>query len=284
MKHLLSITLLACCLLNITHAVNAIEHKEKVIAAQQESIEVISETISEEPMCANPDIINAYYKKGKNNKGYAVFIGNKQAIWFTKDLSSITAQKRAEIVSEKINKMILEGIDPATIKPVKQGNNTFLQAGDEIIVTVDTLNAKSVGVSVHELAYTWANDTRVALGAKPLRKDYADVSRGFTGKESRYLGQKTIGLASWYGPNFHGRRAADGSRFNKEEYTAAHRTYPFGTLVKVTNLRNSKSCVVKITDRGPYAHGRVIDLSKKAAEDIGVSGVVKVKLEVVGQY
>ena len=94
------------------------------------------------------------------------------------------------------------------------------------------------------------------------------------------------GTASWYGPAFHGKRAADGSRFNTDEYTAAHKTYPFGTLVKVTNLKNSKSCVVKITDRGPYAHGRIIDLSKKAAEDIGMlgSGVAKVKLEVVGQY
>ena len=162
----------------------------------------------------------------------------------------------------------------------------ILKAGNQNIVTVDEVNAKAVGVSVHELAYTWANGTRVALGAKPLRKDYADVSRGYMGRESRYLGNTMTGMASWYGPTFHGKRAADGSRFNTDEYTAAHRTYPFGTLVKVTNLRTHKSCVVKISDLGPYTHGRIIDLSKKAAEDIGMlgSGVAKVKLEVVGQY
>lgn len=240
----------------------------------------------EEPMCVNPDLKQAKVVKVPNNKGYAVYIDNKQAIWFTKDLSSITAEERAKIVADNINRVLMQGIDPASIRPVKDGNNTYLRAGEENLVTVDDINAKAVGVSVHELAYTWANGTRTALGVSALRKDYADVSRGYMGRESRYLGNTMTGMASWYGPTFHGRRAADGSRFNTDEYTAAHKTYPFGTLVKVTNLRTNKSCVVKITDRGPYAHGRIIDLSKKAAEDIGMlgSGVAKVKLEVVGQY
>ena len=241
---------------------------------------------SQEPMCVNPNLKQAKVVKAANNKGYAVYIDNKQAIWFTKDLSAITAEERAKIVANTLNRMLAEGVDPATIRPVKIGNDTYLRAGSENLVTVDGVNAKAVGVSVHELAYTWANGTRTALGASPLRKDYADVSRGYMGRESRYLGHTMTGMASWYGPTFHGRRAADGSRFNTDEYTAAHKTYPFGTLVKVTNLRTNKSCVVKITDRGPYAHGRIIDLSKKAAEDIGMlgSGVAKVKLEVVGQY
>lgn len=241
---------------------------------------------SEEPMCANPNLKQAKVVKAANNKGYAVYIGNKQAIWFTKDLATISAHERAQIVADNINRILAQGTDPASIRPIKDGNNTYLRAGSENLVTVDEINAKSVGVSVHELAYTWANGTRTALGASPLRKDYADISRGYMGRESRYLGHVMTGMASWYGPTFHGKRAADGSRFNTDEYTAAHKTYPFGTLVKVTNLRTNKSCVVKITDRGPYAHGRIIDLSKKAAEDIGMlgSGVAKVKLEVVGQY
>ena len=241
---------------------------------------------SQEPMCVNPNLKQAKVVKASNNKGYAVYIDNKQAMWFTKDLSSITAEQRAKIVADNINRMLAQGIDPASIRPVKEGNNTYLRAGAENIVTVDDINAKAVGVSVHELAYTWANGTRTALGAGALRKDYTDISRGYMGRESRYLGHVSTGMASWYGPTFHGKRAADGSRFNTDEYTAAHKTYPFGTLVKVTNLRTNRSCVVKITDRGPYAHGRIIDLSKKAAEDIGMlgSGVARVKLEVVGQY
>lgn len=241
---------------------------------------------NEEPVTVEPVVDKAKVVKVANNKGYAILVDNKQTIWFTADLPSMTAEERANIVANTINKVIADGIDPASIRPVREGKYTFLKAGDINLVTVDEFNAKSVGVSVHELAYTWANDTRNALGAKTLKKDYTDVSRGYNGQESRYMGHTMMGVASWYGPTFHGRRAADGSRFNTDEYTAAHKTYPFGTLVKVTNLRTNKSCVVKITDRGPYAHGRIIDLSKKAADDIGMlgSGIAKVKLEVVGQY
>ena len=102
------------------------------------------------------------------------------------------------------------------------------------------------------------------------------------------LGTKTlnahqIGLASWYGPRFHGRRAASGEVFNQHQYTAAHRRLPFGTQVKVTNLGNGKSVLVRINDRGPYVKGRIVDLSRAAANDLGMTedGTVRVKLEVV---
>ena len=86
------------------------------------------------------------------------------------------------------------------------------------------------------------------------------------------------GKASWYGPGFHGRLTANGERFNTNAYTAAHKTLPFGTKVKVTNERTGQSVVVRINDRGPYAKDRVIDLSKASAEAIGISGVAKVTL------
>jgi len=86
------------------------------------------------------------------------------------------------------------------------------------------------------------------------------------------------GAASWYGPGFHGKRTANGERFDTHALTAAHKTLPFGTQVRVTNERTGKSVVVRINDRGPYAHARVIDLSKAAAEAVGISGVGKVVL------
>src|SRR5215212_5451100 len=86
------------------------------------------------------------------------------------------------------------------------------------------------------------------------------------------------GAASWYGPGFHGKRTANGEKFNTHALTAAHKTLPFGTEVRVTNERTGKSVVVRINDRGPYAHGRVIDLSKAAAEAVGIEGVSKVTL------
>ena len=91
------------------------------------------------------------------------------------------------------------------------------------------------------------------------------------------------GVASYYGPGFHGRRTANGETFNMHAMTAAHRTLPFGTQVKVTNLANGKSAIVRVNDRGPYAHGRIIDLSVAAAKQIGStnSGTARVSLEVL---
>jgi rare lipoprotein A len=91
------------------------------------------------------------------------------------------------------------------------------------------------------------------------------------------------GQASWYGPGFYGNRTANGEVFRPGTLTAAHRTLPFGTKVRVTNLWNGRSTVVRINDRGPFHGNRVIDLAHGAASQLGVvaSGVAKVKLEVL---
>ncbi len=91
------------------------------------------------------------------------------------------------------------------------------------------------------------------------------------------------GWASWYGPRFHGRRTANGERFNKFHLTAAHRTLPFGTRVRVTNLQNGRSIVVRINDRGPYIQGRIIDLSYAAARQLDMhhQGIIQVKVEIL---
>ena len=86
------------------------------------------------------------------------------------------------------------------------------------------------------------------------------------------------GQASWYGPGFHGRRTASGETFDTHDMTAAHRTLPFGTRVRVVNQRTGQSVIVRINDRGPYVRGRVIDLSKASAEFLGISGVGAVAL------
>jgi rare lipoprotein A len=90
-----------------------------------------------------------------------------------------------------------------------------------------------------------------------------------------------IGLASWYGPPYAGRKGADGSVYDQNAMTAAHLTLPLGTMVRVTNLANEQSVVVRITDRGPFVHGRIIDLSLAAARATGVyrAGVAKVRVE-----
>lgn len=90
-----------------------------------------------------------------------------------------------------------------------------------------------------------------------------------------------VGFASWYGGKFHGRQTASGETYDQDDMSAAHRTAPFGTLVRVTNLDNGESTIVKINDRGPFVKGRIIDLSREAASRLRMlkTGTARVKLE-----
>jgi rare lipoprotein A len=96
-------------------------------------------------------------------------------------------------------------------------------------------------------------------------------------------GYKASGKASYYADKFQGRKTASGERYDHNARTAAHRTLPFGTKVKVTNVKNGKSVVVRVNDRGPFVKGRIIDLSRSAFERIGDlrAGVISVRVEVV---
>jgi rare lipoprotein A len=91
------------------------------------------------------------------------------------------------------------------------------------------------------------------------------------------------GMASYYGEEFVGRRTASGARYDGKAMTAAHRTLPFGTRIRVTNLANEKAVEVVVNDRGPHRKGRIVDLSRRAAQEIGLlaAGVARVRLEVL---
>ena len=115
-----------------------------------------------------------------------------------------------------------------------------------------------------------ASGKQPALGSKPPEQA-GDV---------RYV---ESGIASWYGQPFHGRAAANGEIYDMEKLTAAHKTLPFGTWVRVTNLANNKTVDVRITDRGPFIPGRIIDLSHAAAQEIELigPGVAQVRLDIM---
>jgi len=97
------------------------------------------------------------------------------------------------------------------------------------------------------------------------------------------IGETEIGIASWYGIPYNGRRSASGEVYDMEKLTAAHRTFPFDTWVEVTNLANKKQVDVRITDRGPFVKGRIIDLSLAAAREIDMvgAGIVRVRIKVI---
>ncbi|HKA88589.1 MAG TPA: septal ring lytic transglycosylase RlpA family protein [Haliangiales bacterium] len=121
------------------------------------------------------------------------------------------------------------------------------------------------------VSFAWAVVLCVACGAAP-----AEPPRiGADGRER--------GLATWYGERHHGRPTASGERFDMYALTAAHKTLPMNARVRVVNLKNGRSVVVRINDRGPYSRGRIIDVSKAAARELGMidDGVVPVTVEVL---
>ena len=114
------------------------------------------------------------------------------------------------------------------------------------------------------------------------------VGKPYTVLGKTYYPQETYnyvetGIASWYGPGFHANKTANGERYDQNELTAAHRTLQMPSLVRVTNLDNGRSVVVRVNDRGPFARGRIIDVSAKAANLLGMvqSGTARVKLELL---
>lgn len=127
-------------------------------------------------------------------------------------------------------------------------------------------------------------------GTMSLPKNYDTKTRPYTVLGKRYYplksaaGYDEIGKASWYGKDFHGKKTANGFIYDMYGVSAAHKTLPLGTQVRVTNLENNRSVVLIINDRGPFVHGRILDLSYGAAQKLGSveRGVVKVRITAIG--
>lgn len=197
-------------------------------------------------------------------------------------------------LTRALHQQLATGKSPAKLAVVETGSMAHLQFGDLALMAIDQQQALAASVAIAQsanhnnsptpeaktpkaitplqLATTWQKNMDTAFGVDRLT-DQAYVATGVT----------QTGEASWYGPGFHGRLTANGERYDMHGISAAHKTLPFGTLVRVTNQWTQKQIVVRINDRGPYAHGRIIDLSKGAAEKIGLtgSGVAPVVITVV---
>ncbi len=154
-----------------------------------------------------------------------------------------------------------------------------------------TTNVISNQTKFSSKAYGVAGSPRVTTGTN-VRKGGGryQVGKPYTIRGVRYVPQenpnyKATGLASWYGPNFHGRLTANGEVYDQFALSAAHPTMPLPSYAKVTNLENGSSVTVRVNDRGPFSKGRIIDLSSRAAQLLGYTkkGVAKVKVEYVGR-
>ena len=118
-------------------------------------------------------------------------------------------------------------------------------------------------------------------GVYKVGNPYKILGRWYYPKEDYKY--KEVGTASWYGPDFHAKRTANGEKYDMHALTAAHRTLPLPSIVRVTNLENGRSLLVRVNDRGPYARNRIIDISKKGAQLLGFleQGTAKVRVEVL---
>ncbi len=130
-----------------------------------------------------------------------------------------------------------------------------------------------------QLLLSFCSSTAPRSTARKRSIRAASLDRG-SFSHGRFL---QTGVASYYGADFHGRKTANGEIYNRNDLTAAHRTLDFNTRLRVTNLGNGRTVTVRVNDRGPYAKGRIIDLSEEAGRQIGldVSGIAKVKIEVL---
>lgn len=238
-------------------------------------------TVQEEPK-------QVYYELHSSPEGSSipasVYVKGEKVITFTQTAGGLTPRARAKVLVEKLETFMVNNENPDKIFPAFQNGIAVGTYDDKILFTADVNSAKSAGLSVSELALAWTNNIRRAFGSVELLNDYNWLKLIADKMESAPEYRET-GIASWYGGYFHGRTAADGSIYNMYKFTAAHKSLPFGSVVKVTNLENNSSCIVKITDRGPFIEGRIIDLSQVAAEEIGMlgPGTSPVEIEVLGR-
>lgn len=212
---------------------------------------------------------------------------------------------RATAVAAKLNQLSLDNLDASkvTVKWKSGGKSAPQKTPERYIIAVNNQELVEINADTRladqtknlaEDALQVTNRLRRLLGnASPLREIAGMPKPPIIPKlpkppQSIAIGPVRFslsGLASWYGPGFHGRRSANGEIYNQNALTAAHRSLPFGTRVRVTNTRTGRSVVVRINDRGPYAGGRIIDLSAAAAQILGVihTGVAPVRVEVLGR-
>lgn len=195
---------------------------------------------------------------------------------------------RASEIAAKLNQLNRDGIDAKNITvswDSKSGSSTYvIKANDQVLAVLDANTVLPDSTRSRENdALQATNRLRRLMGnAAPLSE--------VTGKPRRStevsVGPFRIalnGMASWYGPGFDGNQAASGEVFSQHKMTAAHRSLPFGTKVRVTNLDNGTSVIVRINDRGPFHSNRIIDLSTAAARVLGLvqTGVAPVRLDII---
>jgi 3D (Asp-Asp-Asp) domain-containing protein len=210
---------------------------------------------------------------------WELLVKDQVALRIRTQYGGLGARERAETVAARLSAVLYTKSSDPFLSGERNGEVVVL-SGSSLIVTVDPEVARLNDSSPEFLSILWCENLNTILGRpNPIKaRRTPETSRG---------GYKIVrtfeGLASWYGPGFHGKRTASGERFDQWALTAAHTSLPFGTRVLVTNTKTLTSIVVRINDRGPWVKGRIVDLSRKAAEEVGIfeRGIGMVRLDVL---
>ena len=189
-----------------------------------------------------------------------------------------TDAKTALAMAERIERWLqAPDFDAERLQPASIGGKPGSRAGDRVLFVLDEPTTEESNPEL--VAIRWVNNLRLALKLEPLALDRAQMQMHGLQNTDRSL----AGLASWYGPYFHGRQTANQEIYNQHALTAAHVTLPFDTYLRVTNRNNGRSVVVRINDRGPYIEPRILDLSLQAARCLKIeqSGIAEIEAAIV---
>ncbi|MEL6262212.1 MAG: septal ring lytic transglycosylase RlpA family protein [Cyanobacteria bacterium J06631_12] len=200
-----------------------------------------------------------------------------------RSLGYVADEQRAYLLAQQLKRLIRQAsFDPTQLsaypnRDISLGSADDLMVGtpDRSLFAIDDAMADDLGYSKEWAAVAWANNLRSALAVDPLKA--GDALMSLQNLQPSKIAM--TGEASWYGPYFHGRATANGEIYNQNDLTVAHKSLPFGTRLKVRNLDNGKTVVLRVNDRGPYVGDRILDLSKAAADCLGSdeAGVIPVE-------
>ncbi|MDX2216444.1 MAG: septal ring lytic transglycosylase RlpA family protein [Oculatellaceae cyanobacterium bins.114] len=181
-------------------------------------------------------------------------------------IAELPSQAQANALAQRLKQVLRQPeFEPTSLKLAIADNAYLGKAGGEVLFTINSDLERSLHRNGDLIAIDWINNLRAALAAPTL--SLAEAQTQMYGLAQ--TGQTLSGTASWYGPYFHGRLTAAGEIFDQNEFTAAHPSLPFDTYLKVTNVRNGNTVVVRVNDRGPYVGQRSLDLSRLAARCLG---------------
>ena len=211
----------------------------------------------------------------RNSSSYEVWVNNSFVARLPDQITANVLQKRLQQL------VTLQAGQFTQLKPGLVDKIPSLMVGNRLLFTINRQLSDELGRSGDILALEWTNNLRIALHTEPLTLVQGQME--MYGLQSSV--RKLSGIASWYGGYFHGRLTANGEIYNQDDFTVAHRTLPFNTFLRVTNLQNNKSVIVRVNDRGPYIAPRSLDLSRTAARCLGSehTGVVAYQAVVLQQ-